>query len=85
MTAVPVRIPKLTMAAVEVTFLEWLVEDGASVVEGRPIYLVATDKVETEVESAATGVLRHGDVEPEADYPVGTEIAVIETDPGPPR
>ncbi|MER7687179.1 biotin/lipoyl-containing protein [Streptomyces sp. NPDC097610] len=76
---VPVKMPKLTMAATEATFLEWLVEDGAAISEGDPIYTVATDKVENEVESPATGTLRHGDAEPETDYQVGTQLGTIET------
>jgi len=75
---VPIQMPKLTMATVEGTFVEWLVDDGRPVAEGDPLYLVATDKVETEVTAPATGVLRHGKAEPEEAYPVGTELAVIE-------
>lgn len=75
---VSVQVPKLTMAAVEAVFLGWLVEDGAQVEAQQPIYTVATDKVEVEVESPATGVLRHGDVEEDEDYLVGHELGVIE-------
>jgi pyruvate/2-oxoglutarate dehydrogenase complex dihydrolipoamide acyltransferase (E2) component len=71
-------MPKLTMAATEATFVEWLVDDGATVAEGDPIYAVATDKVENEVESPASGVLRHGDAEAEVDYEVGTQLGTIE-------
>ncbi len=76
---VPVQMPKLTMAATEATFLEWLVGDGTEVTEGEPIYSVSTDKVETEVKSPASGVLRHGSAEFEVDYPVGTQLGAIET------
>lgn len=76
--SVSVQVPKLTMATMEVTFLEWLVEDGQVVAEEDPIYLVATDKVESEVLSPASGVLRHGTAVAEEVYPVGTELATIE-------
>jgi pyruvate/2-oxoglutarate dehydrogenase complex dihydrolipoamide acyltransferase (E2) component len=76
---VPVKMPKLTMAATEATFLEWIAADGTEVTEGDPIYLVSTDKVETEVESPASGVLRHGSAEAEEDYEVGTQLGTIET------
>lgn len=76
---VPVKMPKLTMAATEATFLEWIAADGTAVSEGEPIYLVASDKVETEVTAPASGVLRHGAAEAEADYPVGTQLGSIET------
>jgi 2-oxoglutarate dehydrogenase E2 component (dihydrolipoamide succinyltransferase) len=76
--SVSVQVPKLTMATMEVTFLEWLVEDGQAVEEEQPIYVVATDKVENEVGAPAAGILRHGTAEPEEIYPVGTELATIE-------
>jgi 2-oxoglutarate dehydrogenase E2 component (dihydrolipoamide succinyltransferase) len=79
---VPVRMPKLTLAAVEGTFLKWLVEDGQQVVEDEPIYLVETEKVEVEVPSPASGVLRYGAAEADVVYEVGTELAVIEVSGG---
>lgn len=77
---VPVLLPKLSMAATEATFLEWMVADGDHVDEDQPLYTVETDKVETEVESPAAGVLRHGSVDGGEVYPVGTQLGVIETD-----
>ncbi|MEV6164887.1 biotin/lipoyl-containing protein [Streptomyces sp. NPDC052052] len=74
----PVSIPKVAMSAEEVTFVEWLADDGATVEEGDVIYSVAIEKTEVEVEAAASGVLRHGAAEPDATYPVGTEIGHIE-------
>ena len=71
-------IPKVSMAAEEVLFVEWLVEDGAPIGEGDAIYSVETEKVETEVEAAATGVLRHGSAVGDETYAVGTEIGRIE-------
>ena len=76
---VPVKMPKLSMAAIDGTFVSWLVDDGAPVTAEQPIYVVATDKVETEVPSPATGVLRHGAAQSETAYPVGAELATIET------
>ena len=76
---VPVSIPKVSMAVEEADFIEWLVPDGTSVSEGENIYTVATDKAEVEVESPASGVLRQGETEAEATYPVGHEIGYIET------
>lgn len=75
---VPVAIPKVAMSVEEVVFVEWLVADGASVQEGENIYSLGTDKTDVDVEAAASGVLRHGDVEAEGTYPVGAEIGYIE-------
>lgn len=66
------------MAITEAAFIEWLVEDGATVAESQPIYSVETDKVEVEIESPAAGVLRHGIAEEDEVYEVGTEIGHIE-------
>ena len=76
--SVPVVVPKLTMAAVEAVFIGWLVDDGSKVENQQPIYSVSTDKVEVEVESPAAGVLRHGDVEVDGEYPVGHQVGAIE-------
>jgi pyruvate/2-oxoglutarate dehydrogenase complex dihydrolipoamide acyltransferase (E2) component len=76
--SVSIQVPKLTMATMEVTFLEWLVADGEPVEEEQPIYIVATDKVENEVAAPASGILRHGSAEAEEVYPVGTELGTIE-------
>lgn len=74
---VPVRIPKLSLAVSEANLVEWLAEDGATVAEGQALYVIETEKVETEVEAATAGVLHHG-AAAGATYPVGTEIATIE-------
>ncbi len=75
---VPVRMPKLTMAALNATFLAWLVPDGANVVTQQPLYAVESDKTESEIPSPATGVLRHGKAESEVVYPVGAMLGAIE-------
>jgi 2-oxoglutarate dehydrogenase E2 component (dihydrolipoamide succinyltransferase) len=75
---VPVQMPKLNMAAVEGTFLSWVVPDGTHVQEEQVIYTAATDKVEVDVEAPAAGILRHGDAVEERDYPVGAQLGYIE-------
>ncbi len=82
MSTVPVQMPKLTMATFEGTFIGWLVDDGQPVAENQPLYTVETEKVETEVLSPATGVLRHGIAKPQEVYPVGTKLGVIEVADG---
>jgi pyruvate/2-oxoglutarate dehydrogenase complex dihydrolipoamide acyltransferase (E2) component len=78
MSLVPVQMPKLTMAAVDGTFMQWLVDDGQVVTKDQPLYLVETEKVETEVPSPAAGVLRHGSAEPGEVYKVGTQLGSVE-------
>lgn len=75
--AVPISIPKLGVAMTEGSVVEWLVADGAPVTAGEPLYLLETDKVENEIESPTSGVVRVM-VAAGAVYPVGTKIAEIE-------
>jgi pyruvate/2-oxoglutarate dehydrogenase complex dihydrolipoamide acyltransferase (E2) component len=74
---VPVRIPKLSLAVFEAGLVEWLVEDGATVAEGQALYVIETEKVETEIEASTSGVIHRAAAAGQM-YPVGTEIAVIE-------
>jgi pyruvate/2-oxoglutarate dehydrogenase complex dihydrolipoamide acyltransferase (E2) component len=72
-----VRIPKLAVSMEEGTLTAWLVADGAAVEAGQPIYILATDKVETEIEAPVSGRLRQLKVA-DADYGVGEVIGSIE-------
>jgi pyruvate/2-oxoglutarate dehydrogenase complex dihydrolipoamide acyltransferase (E2) component len=75
--AYEVRIPKLGVAVEEGQITEWLCGDGDRVENGQPLYVLATDKTETEIESPATGQITIiGEVE--RDYPVGTVVATID-------
>jgi pyruvate/2-oxoglutarate dehydrogenase complex dihydrolipoamide acyltransferase (E2) component len=74
---VELRIPQAGSEMEEGELVEWLVPSGTQVEEGQSVYVLATDKVEMEVEVPASGVLRHvgeaGQV-----YAVGTVIGRIE-------
>jgi pyruvate/2-oxoglutarate dehydrogenase complex dihydrolipoamide acyltransferase (E2) component len=72
-----INIPKLGWTMEEGTVTEWLVDDGATVTAGEPLYLLESDKVENEIAAPASGVLRQAATAGEA-YPVGTEIGTIE-------
>jgi pyruvate/2-oxoglutarate dehydrogenase complex dihydrolipoamide acyltransferase (E2) component len=74
--AVPVRIPKLGTAMTEGSITEWLFSDGDRVEEGEPLYVMATDKTENEIEAPASGILSIQS-ELETEYEVGTTIAEI--------
>jgi pyruvate/2-oxoglutarate dehydrogenase complex dihydrolipoamide acyltransferase (E2) component len=73
-----VLLPKWGVTMQEATVDEWLVSEGQQVQEGQLIVRVGTDKVDTEVEAPASGVLcsirvREGEV-----APVGAVLAVID-------
>ena len=73
-----IRIPRVSVAVSEAELVELLVEDGQHVAEGTPIYVIATEKVEQEVEAGASGTVSWtGEVG--AVYEIGVEIGVIKS------
>jgi pyruvate dehydrogenase E2 component (dihydrolipoamide acetyltransferase) len=74
--AIEFTMPKLGLTMEEATILEWLIADGQPVAAGAVVMRIETDKVETEVEISAAGVLHHvareGDV-----FPCGAVIAYV--------
>lgn len=74
---VEVLMPQLGWSMEEGVLHSWLVEDGATVAEGEPLYVVETDKTETEIGSPASGVVRLRGTPGEV-YAVGACVAEIE-------
>lgn len=74
--AISLTIPKLQMSTTEGKLSEWLVEDGATVSAGQPIYSLETDKSVQEIEAPEAGKLVHKKPAGET-YDVGTEIGEI--------
>src|SRR5438552_18689546 len=54
----PIYLPKLGMTMEEGTLTRWLAADGDRVSRGQAIFEMETEKVETEVEADAEGILR---------------------------
>jgi pyruvate/2-oxoglutarate dehydrogenase complex dihydrolipoamide acyltransferase (E2) component len=74
--ATQVLVPKIGFSMNEGVLAEWLVEDGAQVSEGQPLYALEADKSTNEVEAPATGTLKIiGQVG--ETYEVGEVIAEI--------
>ncbi len=74
--AVEFRMPKLGLTMEAGTIREWLAGDGDDVTGGRPVLLIETDKVETEVEASSSGRL-HVTGEVGETYACGETIAWI--------
>jgi pyruvate/2-oxoglutarate dehydrogenase complex dihydrolipoamide acyltransferase (E2) component len=71
-----IRIPRVSVAVSEAELTELLVGDGEHVAEGAPIYVIATEKVEQEIEAGASGTVQWtGSVG--TTYDIGAEIGVI--------
>ena len=71
-----VRIPRASIANAEATLAEVLVEDGGRVEEGQALFVIETEKVETEVPAGASGTV-HWTGAVGTTYDVGAEIGVI--------
>ncbi len=71
------RLPKIGMEMTEAVLACWLVDDGAVVAKGQPLYEMETDKVTTEIESPAAGRL-HRIAEVGVTYAVGDPVAELD-------
>jgi pyruvate dehydrogenase E2 component (dihydrolipoyllysine-residue acetyltransferase) len=71
-----VVMPKIGLTAREALLKEWLVQEGDVVSEGDVLFEIETDKIASEVESPASGVLLRR-IEPDVVVSVGSPIAVI--------
>jgi pyruvate/2-oxoglutarate dehydrogenase complex dihydrolipoamide acyltransferase (E2) component len=71
-----IRIPRVSVAVSEAELTDLLVDAGEHVEEGTPIYVIATEKVEQEIEAGAAGTVQWtGEVG--TTYDIGAEIGVI--------
>src|SRR5277367_91199 len=71
-----IRIPRVSVAVSEAELTDLLVEAGQHVDEGTPIYVIATEKVEQEIEAGASGTVQWtGQIG--TTYDIGAEIGVI--------
>ena len=71
-----IRIPRVSVAVSEAELTELLVDAGEHVEEGTAIYVIATEKVEQEIEAGASGTVQWtGTVG--TTYDIGAEIGVI--------
>lgn len=71
-----VRIPRVSVAVSEAELVDFLAETGDRVEEGEPIYVIATEKVEQEIEAGASGTV-HWTGQIGTSYDIGAQIGVI--------
>jgi pyruvate/2-oxoglutarate dehydrogenase complex dihydrolipoamide acyltransferase (E2) component len=72
-----ILLPKLGFSMNEGVLTRWLVEDGAAVAQGQPLYELESDKSLQEVEAPANGRLRILVTATGETYPVGTVLGEI--------
>src|ERR1700678_4478908 len=76
--SVSVSMPQLGESVTEGTVTRWLKKEGERVEAAEPLLEVSTDKVDTEIPSPASGILRSIAVDEDETVAVGAQLAVIE-------
>jgi 2-oxoglutarate dehydrogenase E2 component (dihydrolipoamide succinyltransferase) len=71
-------MPQLGESVTEGTVTRWLKKEGEQVTADEPLLEVSTDKVDTEIPSPASGILRGIAVDEDETVAVGAQLAVIE-------
>ena len=77
--AFPIRIPKVSSAAFDATLSSYLVDEGQRVASGDPLFVIETEKVETEIVAARTGVV-HWTAKVGEIYEIGVQIGHIDAE-----
>ncbi|HEY6481109.1 MAG TPA: biotin/lipoyl-containing protein, partial [Streptosporangiaceae bacterium] len=76
--SVSVSMPQLGESVTEGTVTRWLKREGEHVNADEPLLEVSTDKVDTEIPSPVSGVLRGITVAEDETVAVGAQLAVID-------
>ena len=72
-----VLLPQWGMEMAEGTIVRWLKKEGDEIQEGEPLVEIETAKLETDLESSATGVVAQILVPEGSTVPIRTVLAVI--------
>src|SRR5215475_12818409 len=75
---VTVSMPQLGESVTEGTVTRWLKKEGERVEADEPLLEVSTDKVDTEIPSPASGILRGIAVDEDETVAVGAQLATID-------
>ncbi len=74
-----ITLPKLGESIVSATVIQWFKKEGDSVSLDEPLLEVATDKVNSEIPSPVTGILKKILVAEDKELEVGEPLAIIAT------
>ena len=75
--AITFGMPSLGHTMEKGKIIEWLKQEGDAVAKGEPLVVIETDKVITEVESPADGVVLKIAVAAEEERPIGTPLVLL--------
>src|SRR5579864_1202616 len=76
--SVTVSMPQLGESVTEGTVTRWLKKEGERVEADEPLLEVSTDKVDTEIPSPVSGILRGITVAEDETVAVGAQLAIID-------
>lgn len=79
MKEISVTLPKLGESILNATVVQWFKEVGESIKKDEPLLEVATDKVNSEIPSPVSGVVKEIFANPEQELRVGDLLAIIST------
>jgi pyruvate dehydrogenase E2 component (dihydrolipoamide acetyltransferase) len=75
-----VVMPSLGLTMAEGRIIEWLKSEGDQVEEGKPLFVIESEKATVEIDAPAGGFLRKILVEQDVTVPVGEPVGVIGDD-----
>ena len=75
--AITFGMPSLGHTMEKGKIIEWLKHEGDPIAKGEPLVVIETDKVITEVESPAEGVVLRIVARPDEERPIGALLAVL--------
>src|SRR2546430_17628671 len=75
--AITFRMPSLGHTMEKGKIIEWLKHEGDPIAKGEPLVVIETDKVITEVESPADGIVLRIVAPSEEERPIGALLAVL--------
>ncbi|MDX7952093.1 lipoyl domain-containing protein, partial [Lichenihabitans sp. Uapishka_5] len=75
-----VILPRVDMDMATGKISKWLVEPGATVAKGQPLFEIETDKATMEIEAEASGTIRDLAAPGSTNIPVGSTVAWIFAD-----
>ncbi len=77
-------MPQMGETITEGTIVRWIKREGERIEKDEPVVEISTDKVDTEVPSPASGILKRVSAREGETVSVGTELAVVEEAAGAP-
>jgi len=75
--AITFGMPSLGHTMEKGKIIEWLKHEGDAIAKGEPLVVIETDKVITEVESPAEGIVLRIVARPDEERPIGAPLAVL--------